>query len=356
MSQPEQYDVIGVMSGTSLDGLDIAWCRFTVLNGKYNFQIQKAKTIEYQSDIRGKLKTAHLLGGYELQVLHNEFGRFIGDHVKDFISENSISPCCIASHGHTVFHNPSIKLTLQIGNGASVAAITGIDTVCDFRTADVMLGGQGAPLVPFGDIHLFSEYDAALNLGGFSNITMIQHQPAVAFDICPVNIVLNLLSLRDGYKYDDKGERAKNGQIINELLEKLEKHPRYQNNDQSSLSREWVERFLHPLIADKQIEPRDYLRTFIEHIALRVSEVLKRFHVRSCLCTGGGTFNDYLLSRIRNYSAAELIVPDSLIVQYKEALIFAFLGLKRLQGDVNIYGEITGARKNSSSGIIWKGK
>jgi anhydro-N-acetylmuramic acid kinase len=356
MSETATYDVIGLMSGTSLDGLDIAWCRFKILNGKYDFQIIKAQTVEYQSDIKSKLESAHLLGGYDLQVLHNDFGCFIGNHVKDFISDYGITPHCIASHGHTVFHNPANSLTLQIGSGASIASKTGIDTVCDFRTADVMLGGQGAPLVPFGDIHLFSEYDAALNLGGFSNITLIHQQPVMAFDICPVNIVLNALAKRIGYEYDEGGRLAESGSLVPHLFNLLEKNPHSKLKNPPSLSREWIEKHVLPLIADFNVSAPDYLRTYSEHIALRIADVLVRSRIRTCLVTGGGAFNSFLVNKIRSHTSAQLIIPDTLTVQFKEALIFAFLGLKRIQGEVNIFGYITGARRNSSSGIIWKGQ
>ncbi len=352
----KQFDITGVMSGTSLDGLDIAFCRFTKSDLTFTGTILYAETIRYSAEWKLRLSHAHKLNGYDLLCLHNEFGNFIGKEVIKFEKKYSIYAEIISSHGHTVFHNPAKGLTLQIGNGAVIAAETGRDVVCDFRTADVALGGEGAPLVPFGDIQLFSDYDATLNLGGFSNITLIQPEEPAAFDICPVNIVLNMLAQREGAEFDHNGRMASGGKLIPVLLTKLEKLDVYSSPVKHSLSREWVENSVFPLFNFRGYSVADILRTVTEHISLRISEVLNYNEIQRCLVTGGGVYNSFLVDRIRQQSKTSLDIPDDQLVQFKEALIFAFLGLKRMLHEINVLSSVTHASKDSCSGIIWKGK
>jgi len=352
----EYFDVVGVMSGTSLDGLDLAYCRFRE-NDKMvaKYEIIRAETVSYSSGLRAELASAYFLNAEGMAMLHNRYGRFIGEQINRFLDKTNLKPALIASHGHTVMHKPDESLTLQIGNGAMIAAITGIDTVCDFRTLDVALGGQGAPLVPLGDIHLFSEYDAALNLGGFSNITLMNADFPRAFDICPVNIVLNDLAQYEGVEFDKDGLMAARGRIVADILDDLEEIHHYKLKNPPSLSREWVEKHINIVFAHYTFPIHDYLRTFTEHIALRISHVLKKAKCENCLVTGGGACNTFLVNRIRELTSTSLVVPDDLIVHFKEALIFAYLGLKRYRGEVNVLSAITGAIKDSSSGIVWKG-
>jgi len=355
MKSRNQSDVAGVMSGTSLDGLDIALCRFDESEEHIAANILNAVTIPYDDQLRQQLAKAHTLNAVEFSLLHNEFGRFIGKHVQQTIRKFDFHPLCIASHGHTVMHHPTQGLTVQIGNGAYIASLTGIDTVCDFRTLDVALGGEGAPLVPFGDIKLFSQYDSALNLGGFSNITFTRTFPPLAFDICPVNIILNDLAMKEGFEFDRNGAMAASGFLIEPLLKELESISLYQNNVKPSLSREWVEQNIHPVIQKYTFSTPDLLRTYSEHIALRISHVLNTYSPINCLVTGGGAYNSFVIDRIRHLTKTSLIIPDDFTIQYKEAFIFAFLGLKRLYIEMNIHSFITHASKDTSSGIIWKG-
>jgi anhydro-N-acetylmuramic acid kinase len=208
---------------------------------------------------------------------------------------------------------------------------------------------------PLGDLYLFSEYDAALNLGGFSNITLINSSPLRAFDICPVNIVLNDFARREGVEFDRSGQMSSEGIIHEKLLADLEEIQHYQLTLPPSLSREWVEKHMIPLFERFSISAKDFLRTYTEHIAMRIASVLETSGCRNCLVTGGGAFNSFLMSRVGVHTSTELIIPSDMIVQYKEALIFAFLGLKRFRGEVNVLSSITGAKRDSSSGVIWKG-
>ncbi len=354
MRKKNNFDAVGVMSGTSLDGLDIALCRFHVNKNNIKGKIIKALTIKYTPERKDKLSNAHKLPFPDFCILHNEYGKFIGTEVKKVLNKYYFNPVCIASHGHTVMHNPLKKLTVQVGNGAYIAAETNIDTVSDFRTLDVALCGNGAPLVSTGDMHLFSEYESCLNLGGFSNITILKGKQPVAFDICPVNIILNMLSQREGVDFDKHGLLAKKGNLILPLLTELENIKYYHQAKPVSLSREWTEQYILPKINKRTEQTSDLLKTFVLHIASRISYVLNKYTLKNCLVTGGGAFNKFLIENIKNKTETELIIPDNTLVKYKEALIFAFLGLKRLQSQINVMSVFTNAKTDTSSGVIWK--
>jgi anhydro-N-acetylmuramic acid kinase len=281
-----------------------------------------------------------------------ELGAFIGEAIRDFIGEYGLSPGFIASHGHTVFHDPAAGITLQIGNGEEIAGKCGIMVVNDFRSQDVGFGGQGAPLVPVGDRLLFGQYDACLNLGGIANISYEENGRRMAFDICPANMVLNMLAGRAGKAYDDRGMMAKRGSVITELLEELESLPYYAKKGARSLGREWVEGAVFPLIGKYgNYSIPDLLATFTEHIAKRTGTAYSQ-HGKKMLVTGGGAHNDQLVSRIRHHSAAGIILPDPLIIDYKEALVFAFLGLLRIKGINNVLASVTGAPHDHCAGRI----
>ena len=216
-----KFKVIGMMSGTSLDGLDLAAVEFILNNGRWNFSLISGETITYPEKWLNKLQKAPNLTGEQLIELHSEYGKFVGLEINKFIKKTGFVPDLIASHGHTVFHQPEKHFTFQAGNGAEIAAVTKITTVADFRTGDIALGGQGAPLVPIGDQLLFSEYDYCLNLGGFANISFESNQKQIAFDTGPANIILNYFAEKQGFKYDQNGNLGKRGKINPALLEKL---------------------------------------------------------------------------------------------------------------------------------------
>jgi anhydro-N-acetylmuramic acid kinase len=356
------------MSGTSVDGLDIALCQFTEIAGKWSYEIIKTDTLSYSgTEWEKRLSGADRLSGLELMELHRDFGRYTGNSVNAFLKDIDVKPDLVASHGHTVFHQPEKKLTLQIGDGAEITGITGIKTVSDFRRLDVALGGQGAPLVPVGDELLFGDYSFCLNLGGFANISFRKHGNRMAFDICPVNIVLNFLAAEAGKAYDYNGEIARKGIVIPELLESLETLDYYRLDGPKSLGREWVDSLILPILKNSATPIADKLRTFCEHIALRISsivvnEVLLDLPEKgtgspnpspALLITGGGARNGFLTELISDKTApVQTVIPESDLVDFKEAIIFAFLGVLRLRGEANCLASVTGAVRDNSGGII----
>jgi anhydro-N-acetylmuramic acid kinase len=342
--------IIGVMSGTSLDGLDIAWCEFTFEDNHWHFEIKAAETIAYNSEWQNRLATAQYLNGLELTRLHCEYGTLIGLEVKAFIQKYRCNATHISSHGHTIFHQPHNGFTLQIGHGAYIATAAGLPVVCDFRSTDVALGGQGAPLVPIGDKLLFGEYDACLNLGGFANISYEKNGQRIAFDICAVNTVLNYLANQMGFAYDRDGLIAESGNINPQLLHNLNALDFYQQHSPRSLGIEWVKENIFPLLETSVLTIPDLLATYTAHITYVIAESIPSNS--KVLITGGGAHNTYLIQQLYNIHK-QLHVPDKKIIDYKEALIFAFLGMLRIHQKVNVLSTYTGASANSISGSIY---
>ena len=342
---------IGLMSGTSLDGLDIVYVKFQKSDSA-NFEILLAETISYSNLWKERLQSAINLDKKGISILHNEYGVFLGIKTKEFISKNNIRMLdFIASHGHTVFHQPEKGFTLQVGDGEEILKATNCMVVADFRTQDVQLGGQGAPLVPIGDRLLFSRYQACINLGGFANISYEDNDLRIAFDICPVNIVMNHYSKKMGLDYDDKGILASKGTIHQVLLKELNSLDFYSKKPPKSLGLEWVQQYVFPLVEKYKLEPLNILRTFLEHVAQQISKTILPFD--TILFTGGGVYNDFLIKRIEDIGKKNIILPSYNIINYKEALIFALLGLLKLQEQVNCLCSVTGAQKNHSSGKIF---
>jgi anhydro-N-acetylmuramic acid kinase len=337
------------MSGTSLDGLDVAACEFWQNQG-WHFNILYSDCYLYSQNWRELLSNAHELNSNHLSELNVQFGEYIAGKVNKFISEKNISGKIdfIASHGHTVFHQPEKSFTLQIGDGQRIANLTNIPVISDFRTQDVKFNGQGAPLVPIGDRLLFSEYNQCLNLGGFSNISMEKNGKRVAWDICPVNIVLNALSLKLGKSFDENGTFGKSGLVNADLLFELEQLDYYKQSPPKSLGREWVQKNINPLLNKYNIPIQDKFRTVYEHVALRIASHLDG----KVLVTGGGTKNEFLMNLLSEKSNAEITIPSADILDYKEALIFAFLATLRWRNEINILASVTGADKDHSSGRI----
>jgi anhydro-N-acetylmuramic acid kinase len=345
----ESLFFIGTMSGTSLDGLDVCAVSFT----KNSYTILYAETVSYSPTIKKSLAHAHTLSGLELQQLHVDYGIFCGNCIAEFIQKYQLHIDFIASHGHTVFHTPHTGLTFQIGSGAHIAAITGITTINDFRTLDVAFGGQGAPLVPIGDELLFSEYDYCLNIGGFANVSCTIENTRIAWDICATNIVLNTFAETMNQEFDYNGELGKQGTIHTQLLADLESIAFYNQKPPKSLGREWVEQEIYPLLHTYNLSIHDIMRTFYEHIGIQIGKVLQGKNTKT-LCTGGGVYNSFMIERIQQYSESSLIIPSSELINFKEALIFAYLGFLRIQEKHNCLASVTGARKNVCGGVIWK--
>jgi anhydro-N-acetylmuramic acid kinase len=353
MNNTAKY-IIGVMSGTSLDGLDLVYVKINA-EENYQFEILKAETISYGNEWKSALKEGFHLSGEKLVKLDADYGIYLGKTLSTFIEENNIEKLdFIASHGHTIFHNPEKKYTLQIGNGPYITSITGIKTICDFRAQDVALGGQGAPLVPIGDELLFSKYDYCLNLGGFSNISFNKNQQRIAFDICPVNIVLNHYVSGLNLEYDDKGAMASEGNIDNNLLKSLNSLPFYNDAKPKSLGYEFVVETIFPMIENHNLSIKDVLRTFVEHIAIQISKKIDSDSKKTMLITGGGAFNTFLMARLQSYTTTKLIIPEETIINYKEALVFGLLGLLKDEGKNNCLKSVTGASKDHSSGVVFE--
>lgn len=342
---------IGLMSGTSLDGLDICFAQFWKENSKWNFKIVKAETLPYPKDLEDQLRNSIYLSSQDLLALNSDYGYYLGKAVRNFIENNQLEKIdLIASHGHTVFHQPQRKFTLQIGDGRAIKTVTEIPVIYDFRSQDVLLGGNGAPLVPIGDEILFSEHDACLNLGGFSNISFKINNKRIAFDIAPLNIVLNNLAQNFNQNYDENGDLARKGNINQDILAKLNSLEFYNLPHPKSLGIEWCNENVYPLFAG--IEDLDILATFTEHTAEQISKILNKNQLKNVLFTGGGTYNQYLIERIKTKTESEIIIPEKQIIDFKEALIFAFMGVLRWNDEINIIASATGSLQDHSSGII----
>ncbi|MCD6068298.1 MAG: anhydro-N-acetylmuramic acid kinase [Bacteroidetes bacterium] len=347
------FTVIGLMSGTSLDGLDIACCEFTRKGKTWNFDIKAADTIQYSISLAEKLAKAHLMPAEEFWRTHVEFGQFCGTEVKKFIQAKRLKPMLVASHGHTVFHQPENGFTCQIGDGAQIAVHSGLLTICDFRSTDLALGGQGAPLVPIGDTQLFSEYDACLNIGGIANISFVKRNKVLAFDICPTNFLFNFYAARQGKKFDRDGEMARAGRVYKMVLNQMDKLDYYHTEGYKSIGREWIEQEVISLLERNGLSIEDKQATCVEHAAQQIAKVLNTHKIKRLLITGGGAYHSFLLERIKAYTKCRLILPDKKIIEYKEALIFAFLGLLRYENKVNCLSSVTGAKKDNSGGAVY---
>ncbi|MES2747003.1 MAG: anhydro-N-acetylmuramic acid kinase [Bacteroidota bacterium] len=348
----QNYNVIGVMSGTSLDGIDLAHIHFTISDCKWTFKIHESETIPYPTTWLNKLKIAVGFSEKELAELNENYTEFLGNTIKQFIERHKISNLdAVCSHGHTILHQPQNGFTLQIGNLPQLAKFVGEKVVCDFRVQDVQLGGQGAPLVPIGDRILFSDYDYCLNLGGFSNVSFEQNGKRIAFDISPVNTVLNFYANTLGLDYDDKGNISRSGKINTELLDELNGLDYYKKPFPKSLGFEFVKETVLPLLEKYSIPTSAKMHTFTEHIAQQTAMVLGK--KGKLLITGGGAYNDFLIDRLRFYLAEmQIIIPDKKILEYKEALIFALLGVLKLRNEINVLSSVTGASKDHSSGTV----
>lgn len=346
------FKVIGLMSGSSLDGVDIAYVNFSHDNKRWFFQIVEAGNVPYSSYWKEQLAEAFNKKPEDLKELDKEYGRYLGTITKRFIEKYELEPKLIASHGHTIFHRPDEGFTLQIGDGQEIAKATGITTVNDFRSEDVMKGGQGAPLVPIGDRHLFADYPICLNIGGIANVSYEYEGKRIAYDICIANQMLNYLANKLGYDYDNNGSLARQGKVNLDLLKTFNDNSYYDKEAPKSLGREFFEKYQHQIIEESSLDVRDILATATEHIASQIVKSTDMLEKSKMLITGGGAKNNYLVERISELSKHEVVIPDTMIIDYKEALIFAFLGTLKMEGKINVLSSVTGATSDSSSGTI----
>lgn len=362
------YRAIGLMSGSSLDGLDIAFITFHELGGQWSYTLQHAETITYTNTWAHSLKHAAQLSVYDYYLLHTQYGVWIAQQVNAFINKHQLQHQVqlIASHGHTVLHHPAQHITTQIGDGASIAAHTGINVVSDLRNIDVALNGQGAPIVPMGEQLLFAQYNYLLNLGGIANITIQQNATYKAFDICPANRVLDALAAQKGLTMDVDGILAANGKCINTLLTALNNQPYYQQAPPKSLANEFGTNVLLPIIQSFNISVEDALHTYIQHIIHQLHHAVVHLSnntmpntTQQMLVTGGGALNKYLIHQLqKKYATLNIntVVPDKNIVKYKEALIMALLGILRWREENTTLASVTGATRSSIGGAVWIGQ
>jgi len=348
----KRYNVLGIMSGTSLDGIDCAFITIEY-NQKIKATINIAETISYPTSWRTKLKGAYKYSLDELSILDIDYTQYLGDVLNTFIAKHKLENLdAICSHGHTILHQPDRGYTLQIGNLPELSQIVNNKVVCDFRVQDVALGGQGAPLVPIGDQLLFSQYDYCLNLGGFANLSSVLNDKRIAYDICPVNVVLNNYAQILGSEYDKDGAFAKAGKSHAPLLKELNSLNFYSELPPKSLGIEWVHQYIFPIIDKYSVSPEVVLSTFTEHIGIQLATQFQEGE--SVLVTGGGAFNKYLLECILTHKNVNIILPENSLVEFKEALIFALLGVLRLEGEINVLASVTGATNDHCAGLIYE--
>ena len=346
MSFSKQYKVLGLMSGTSLDGIDLAFITFNY-DKVWQYELGVCQTFTYQMKWLKELKELHLKSRDYINKIDIKYAEYLSQTIESFISNNKLDIDLICSHGHTILHEPKKGVTLQIGNGEIINKLLNIPVVSDFRSGDVALGGQGAPLVPIGDDLLFSNYDYCLNLGGFSNFSFKNNGLRQAYDICPVNIVLNEYANKVGNEYDNEGQIAKIGSINNELLNELNDISYYQNLPPKSLGKEWLEKDFLPILKRYNDSVPNIMRTVVEHVAIQIADCIK---LGQCLVTGGGALNAFLMQRIAANSQANFILGNKKLIEYKEALIFGLLGVLNREGEINCLASVTGAKRNSIVG------
>lgn len=353
--EKQNYNVIGVMSGTSLDGVDLAHISLVKYNEQWSYTIHQATTVAYTPQWVERLKSGINFKLDALRKLNEDYTVLLAGIINTFINQYSITAIdAVCSHGHTILHQPQNGFTLQIGNLPAMADIVKQTIVCNFRVQDVAMGGQGAPLVPIGDRLLFAEYDFCLNLGGFSNISFEENGKRIAYDICPVNTVLNYYSNSLGYAYDDGGALAATGQVLPELLTTLNAIDYYAMPYPKSLGFEFVKAIVLPIMDQHNSSIKNKLCTFVTHCAMQIANAIVNKKTNgSLLITGGGAYNSFLIAKIKALLPnTKVTVPDDDTVQYKEALLFGLLGVLKLRNEVNVLCSYTGAKNNHSSGVV----
>lgn len=352
-----RYLALGLMSGTSLDGLDVAAVEFTRHRDRWSFELLGAETRPYSPEWADRLAGAATLNAWDFSLLNAEYGRWLGRQAADFLEQSGLTGRVelICSHGHTVFHEPQRGFTRQIGSGAALAAGAGLPVVCDLRAADVALGGQGAPIVPIGERHLFPDHALFLNIGGIANISAHRDGAVTAYDVCPGNTPLNRLAGEAGFHFDEGGRLARSGVLLPDLFAQLERFPFYDLPAPRSLHTDVIAREFLPVVERYVARPADKLHTVTEHLAMVLGRHLNDLAgtAKSVLVTGGGAFNTYLMERLAHFSEVAVEVPDKAVVEFKEAMVMAFFGVLRLRGEVNSLASVTGAHRDSCGGAIY---
>lgn len=346
------------MSGTSLDGLDLAYCHIWEKNGGWLFDIKETKSVKYASEMLNTLKNTISLSPEKLIELHNTYGTWLGEQTAVFINEHTLEVDYIASHGHTTHHRPEMGLTFQVGSGQHIANATGIKVIADFRTNDLALGGQGAPLVPIGDRLFFSEYDFCLNLGGISNISFEVKNKRIAYDIGLANMILNYITRKVDLEYDEDGKFARAGSINTAMFNQLNNLEYYTLPHPKSVGYEWFLAKVVPIIEDTDDSIENLLHTSVHHICEKITQQIQLNFInknQQLLITGGGALNSFLIETLEQKlgSTTKVVVPAKIIIEFKEALIFALMGVLRVKQLTNVLSSVTGAKKDSTSGVLF---
>ncbi len=358
------YRVIGLMSGSSLDGLDVVYCQFAKQNDEWQFKVLETEVIPFSEEWIARLKEQVSTSAIKFCETDAQLGHYLGECVNKFIDKNSLQSKVdlVASHGHTIFHFPGKKFTTQIGDGSAIAAKTKLPVVCNFRTADVALGGQGTPIVPIGDKLLFSNYLFCLNMGGIANISCKTQHDIVAFDICSANQTLNLIANKLGREFDNNGALAQSGKLNEQLFHELNELAFYKLTYPKSLDNSFTRNTVFPLFEKFHLPDVDLLRTYTEHIAAQISSHINtivnrekvEISIAQMLVTGGGAFNSFLMERIKSHVSVAVVVPEAKLVKFKEALVMALMGVLRTRNEVNVLSSVTGAKKNSCGGVVYQ--
>lgn len=352
------YKILGLMSGTSLDGLDLAYCHFTKDKGVWTFDIRQTKSVSYAAAQQNELKDAIHLTAQDLFQLHNKYGTWLGEQALDFIEHDKLAVDYIASHGHTTHHRPELGFTFQIGAGQHLANASGKRVISDFRTNDVALGGQGAPLVPIGDELLFKAYDFCLNLGGISNISFDVKGKRIAYDIGLANMILNYITRKVNLEYDNGGALARSGTINPGMLQKLNALKYYLLPHPKSIGYEWFLDEVVPIVESTTDATENLLHTAVHHICEKIVQQIEQNTIgygQRLLVTGGGALNTFLIDTLTQKLApkTQVVVPGTTIINFKEAMVFAFMGALRIEKQINVLHSVTGAKRSSSSGTLY---
>lgn len=348
----DNYRVIGLMSGTSLDGLDIACVDF-VLKESWHFKLIASSTVAYPEVWKTRLVNLLDQDAITFAKTHHYYGRYLGEQCSSFIAEHQLKNIdAISSHGQTIFHDPDQGFTIQIGNGSTLATSSGLPVISDLRSADMAYGGQGAPIVPLGEAFLWPEFSAFLNIGGISNISIHNEDSIIGYDVCMGNLIMDMVAEQEGLNFDEDGRLAASGKVNDEILRELNQHPYLKISGPKSLDAGQVFHEFLPIIKKHNVTSANLLATLCEHIAMQIASATEQVE-GSLFISGGGGLNSYLVSRIKHHCSCEIYIPSRQILEFKEAIIMAFLGLRRLRKQANVLASVTGASKDSINGSIY---
>jgi anhydro-N-acetylmuramic acid kinase len=363
LETPEHY--IGLMSGTSLDGIDAV----LIESSSTGHVLRASRYQPYSTELRARLLALHEPANNELQdaaIIGNELARCYATAVNSLLQQNDSDTGqirAIGCHGQTVRHRPDLGFTLQLGNPALLAELTSIAVVADFRSRDIAAGGQGAPLVPAFHQALFAHrkrHRAIINIGGIANITNLPPNGKVTgFDCGPGNLLMDSWAQRHlGKPYDAEGRWAASGQPISSLLQSCLDHPFFQQAPPKSTGRDtfnmaWLEQYLQP--GDT---PADVQATLLELTARSIGTAIQQYcgSGEEIFLCGGGAHNKALFHRLQNlFDDCKVDLTDSLGigVDWVEAAAFAWLAKQAIDRRPGNLPAVTGAAGPRILGAIY---